>query len=248
MYACYCVYNVEATIRQSLESVLPYVEKVVAVDGVYSGYPHKDPFSTDATQKLFSELCPADKLIWVSTDKAWPSQLHKRNEYLKYVPNNKWFLVIDGDEFIRGKVAEGFKFAESSRHNCIGVKLQNHLPNWPGLKIVRIGGHPCISGEPIPRHVWNTLSWKKYFGVGTRLYRKIEGMEYRDHHSRIFVGQKTISRAQAKLRKVLMVNLNYKMGWERWRNNIEYKYVCRKLEEKRLRSAEQQRKTEAWQP
>ena len=219
MYACYIVFNNEPTISKSLKSILPYVEKIVAVDGAYANFPHKKPQSTDATKKIFFKLC-GEKLIWVSWgEKPWLNQIVKRNEYVKRVPDGKWFIVIDGDKVIEGNVSEGFRFAEASKYICIGVRSLYYEPRWDG-PYARSDRHKYAI---IPKEAWGTLKWNKIRGVGTWLYLKTKGMMYRGHHSRMYVDKKIVSRPQAVLNDVFMVNMKNKMGWERWRDNLEYK-------------------------
>lgn len=219
MYAAYIVYNNEATIRESLESILPYVEKVIAVDGAYARYPHKKPQSTDGTREIFHELC-GDKLIWVDCGgKPCPTQIGKRNEYVKRVPEGKWFLVIDGDAVIKGRIKEGFRFAESSKYICIGVKSLNYEPAGD-VSYADSGRHTYAI---MLKDVWNKLEWKEVHGVGTWLYRKTKDMMYKKHHSTIYIGNKMISKAQTVLKDIVVENMNYKMGWERWCANIQYK-------------------------
>jgi len=228
MYACYIVFNNEATIRESLTSILPYVEKVVAVDGAYRDYPHKEAKSTDATKEIFFEVC-ADKLIWIDSDAAWPSQAVKRTQYLDHVPVGKWFIQIDGDEVIEGKVAEAFIFAESSHFRCMGIMVQNYMPIWNGLKLTWINSFPCwhYTDKPIKKEDWSRLKWKEYRGVGKRLYRKIKGMKYRTHIS-IMVGKEVIDPMETTLKDVLLINKPQKRGWERWEQNSVYKHRGRR--------------------
>ena len=46
---------------------------------------------------------------------------------------------------------------------------------------------------------------------------------YKKHHSTIYIGNKMISKAQTVLKDIVVENMNYKMGWERWCANIQYK-------------------------
>jgi len=219
MYATYNIYNNEPTLRRSLESILPYVEKVIAVDGAYSNFPHENPQSTDATKETFHEFC-GDKLIWVDCEgKPWPTQIGKRNEYVKRVPDGEWFLVMDGDKIIKGRIREGFNFAEASSYICIGMKSVNHVPIWNG-PYADSGRHKYAI---IPRDAWENVKWRKNYGMGGWLYRKVEGMIYRRHHSAVHVGNKRVIRPEIALWGVSLVNLNYEMGWERWQANLEYK-------------------------
>lgn len=219
MYAAYIVYNNAPTIRRSLESILPYVEKVISVDGAYSNFPHENPQSTDGTKEIFHELC-GNKLIWVDCEgEPWPSQIGKRSEYVKRVPNGKWFLVMDGDMIIKGKIREGFRFAEKSDHTCIGIRLINRTPLWDG-PYADSGRHKYAL---IPKDAWKNIVWTEVLGVAPSLNKKKENMEYLGHHSRLHLNGRITWRNQAVLEDVWSVNLNKEMGWERWQANLEYK-------------------------
>ena len=219
MYATYIVYNNEPTIRRSLESIFPYVEKVIAVDGAYSNFPHEKPQSTDGTKELFHELCE-DKLIWVDCEgEPWPTQIGKRSEYVKRVPDGRWFMVMDGDMIIKGKIREGFRFAENSDHTCIGIRLINRTPLWDG-PYADSGRHKYAL---IPEDAWKDIEWEEVLGVAPSLHKKRENMKYLGHHSRLRVNGRITWRTQAVLEDVWTVNLNKEMGWERWQANLEYK-------------------------
>jgi len=224
--AVYNVYNNAATIRESLLSVLPHVEKVIAIDGAYIRFPHKlkSGASTDATKKIFHDLCDS-KLTWIAQKKPM-SQVAKKNKLLRNIPNEKWFFRLAGDEIITGNIQEAFDFAESSKHRNIGVPIKNFHPVWKGYrvrKIPRYDLHACVFLEPlIPRKRWDKLEWIPYFGVGNRLVLKQKGLRFKDHHSTMFKDGVPMS-IQAKVKDVLIINQPQKIGWERWHEKIEYK-------------------------
>ena len=79
--------------------------------------------STDATKKIFHELC-GSKLTWI--DQTEPmSQVAKKNKLLRNIPNGEWFFRLAGDEIVTGNIKEAFNFAESSNYTFIGVPLKN---------------------------------------------------------------------------------------------------------------------------
>jgi len=220
--AVYNVFNNEKTIRESLESVVPFVKWVVALDGAYKRFPHEKPFSTDGTKQIFEEVC-GEKLIGVTRRTAWESQVAKKTRLLNLIPEGQWFLRIAADEVITGEVAEAFKFAESSSFTCIGVPLKNFFPVWSGYHVAQIGGRVCpIIDEPIPKEKWDTLQWKSNFGVANRIIRKREGMQFKGHHGTIYIGT-TLMRPETRLDNVLIINMPHKIGYERWHEKLAYK-------------------------
>ena len=220
------IYNNAATIRESLESILPYVERVIAADGAYIRFPHKlkSGASDDATKEIFHELC-GSKLTWIPQKKPM-SQVAKRNKLLRHIPNGEWFFRLAGDEIATGNIKEAFDFAESSKYRNIGVPGKNFHPIWKGYKVVKIpkyGSRPtAILNPPIPRSKWDKLKWKPYFGVGNRIVLKQKGLRFKGHHSTMFVGRK-LMRIQVKVKNVLVINQQQKVGWKRWHQKIAYK-------------------------
>lgn len=206
MYACYICYNNERTIGRSLESILPHVEKVVIVDGAFKNYPHKVPWSTDRTKEVAEEIC-GDKLIWVGCDKPW-SQIMKRNQYLEYVPNDELFIIMDSDDVLDGDPTAFNQINES--YLCVGVKCIKFYPKWKG------------SFFHIPEEAWLNLEWEKAGGVTCRIYRKQEDMEYRNHHSTVFVGRRTVSRYQHILDNIVLRSIGGK-SWMEYMSDIIYR-------------------------
>ena len=226
MIVVYNVYNSATTIRESLLGVLPYVEKVIAIDGAYIRFPHKlkSGASTDATKAIFHELC-GSKLTWIDQEKTM-SQVAKKNKLLRNIPNGKWFFRIAGDEIATGNIKDAFNFAESSNYRNIGVPIKNFHPIWRGYKVLKgteTGFHAyVVLNPPIPKEGWNKLKWKPYFGVGNRLVLKQKGLRFKGHHSTMFRDGKPM-RIQVKVKDVLITNQQQKVGWERWHTKIEYK-------------------------
>jgi len=226
MIGVYNVYNNAATIHESLLSVLPYVEKVIAIDGAYIRFPHKlkSGASTDATKKIFHELC-GSKLTWIDQKKPM-SQIAKKNKLLRNIPVGKWFFRLAGDEIATGNIKEAFNFAESSNYRNIGVPIKNFHPIWKGYKVLTVpefGGYACVVLDPpIPRNRWSKLKWNPYFGVGNRLVLKQEGLRFKGHHSTM-VKDRKLMRIQAKVDNMLIINQQQKVGWKRWHQKIAYK-------------------------
>lgn len=218
MIACYSIYDNASTLPESLESVLPYVKKIVAVDGAYKNFPHKQPFSTDGTKEIFSNVC-GNKVnwVWIGCNKAWPTQILKKNEFLKHVPHGEWWIQIDGDEIITGKVKESFDFVESSTLKCAGMPLHNYYPIW---------GDDITMGPSIPsEEAWKTLKWKVFKGVARRIYRSCENMAYKNRVMAIYIGDEKIGLDENNgiLKDVLLTNLTHKIGWKRYQDKLGWK-------------------------
>ena len=221
--AAYNVYNNAATIHESLLSVLPYVEKVIAIDGAYIRFPHKlkSGASTDATKKIFHELC-GSKLTWIAQKKPM-SQVAKKNKLLRSIPVGKWFFRLAGDEVVTGNIRKAFRFAESSKYTNIGVLLRNHLPIWDGYEVCKLDGHAYVDlFNPIPNDKWDTLEWKPHLGFANRIVRKQRGMLFKGHHSTMYKGREP-RRIQTRITDILIINQPQKTGCERWHRKIEYK-------------------------
>ena len=219
MYACYIVYNNERTIRRSLKTVLPHVDKVIMVDGAFKDYPHFYPFSTDRTHYIAKRMC-GDKLIWRKCSKSqwfglrlmpWRTQIDKRNKYLKLIPKDTWFIVLDDDTYLTGEVGRELKFVEERGYSCAAVRNVNEMPIW--------------KGEGLPsKKDWSKLQWQKTRGVSTRIF-KMQGkrMRYRNHHSTIYAGKKYVSKPQYILKDVTLINGRSKRTWEQHVSSVIYK-------------------------
>ena len=110
IYACYVIYNDASLFHNSLKSIVDFVDKVIVVDGAWKSHPYGEhPESTDNVKKIAKSIC-GKKLIWVGCRKIkdkyipWNNQIQKRNVYLKLVPENDWFIVLDSDTLIFGEI------------------------------------------------------------------------------------------------------------------------------------------------
>lgn len=92
---CYAVYNEERALRQSLESVKPYADRIVVVEGRYAQFAGTN-HSTDATVEIALEY--VDEVIRSS---GLPQHL-QRDLYLRGREGDFYF-IIDGDEILRGR-------------------------------------------------------------------------------------------------------------------------------------------------
>jgi hypothetical protein len=141
IYACYIVYNEADKIAMSLNSIVPYVDKVIIVDGAFKHFEHACPKSMDDTKNIAMEIC-GNKLIWIDCPKEngeyvpWNGQeedeVEKRNAYLNYVPSGAWFYVMDADVIVTGDIAKLLnELRESDTYDgneIIAVRMLNFYP------------------------------------------------------------------------------------------------------------------------
>lgn len=98
---CYAVYNCGKTLRKSLESVKPYADRIIIVEGRFKNHwrPTRELHSTDGTieiaRKYADELILAGDLV----------QHKQRDLYLKGGEGDYYFIV-DGDEELCTKFNE----------------------------------------------------------------------------------------------------------------------------------------------
>lgn len=138
-------------IERCLRSLKSKVGMLVVVDGAYSKFPHKKPWSTDGTIEVARRFC--DKLI--TTNRAYPNQIKKRNKYL-IGGNNDWYLMLDGDEELVGRV-DGYAAQDDWEIKIYrtdglgGYPVYRMFRHRPGLKY--IGAHNClVVGNEILNH------------------------------------------------------------------------------------------------
>jgi len=216
MYACYIVYNNENTIKRSLKSVVPFVEKVIMIDGAFKHYPYYFPFSTDKTYDIAKRLC-GEKLTWRKATKRhnqivlpWRNQIEKRNRCLTLVPVGEHFIAMDDDTYLTGEVKREFRNVEEEGYTCAGIRNINEIPIWEG------------EGLP-PKDVWQNIKWRRTRGISKRIYLKQKRMKYIKHHSTIYKGKKNLSKPQYILRDVKLINGRAKRTWEQHVASIIYK-------------------------
>ena len=149
IYACYQVYNRAKLMPYSLNSIIPYVDKVVVVDGIWSQTAHIEEHaeSTDGTKEICQKIC-GNKLIWIDCPKnengkyiPWVGENIQRNACFNVVPENTWVIMLATDEVVTGSVKE---FTDNLRtHNdwngltAFMLKMLNFFPvlmEWKTLE------------------------------------------------------------------------------------------------------------------
>ena len=218
MYAIYIVYNNEKTIGASLNSIVPYIEKVVMVDGVFTGFPHTYTFSTDRTKEIAQKICDT-KLTWIPHHgEVYTNPSPKRNVGIKHVPDGTWYIIIDADEVINGEIERELRYVEENCRRCAWVTFVNYNPKWKG------------SGFNIPREQWDMLEWVSNVAECPRLYRYREGHRYRndfalyDRHG-TYLGEKEYT-----LKDVQIVNMKYLRSYDDYIGGLMWRYAYKGLE------------------
>lgn len=104
MIACVVFYNDAELLDRCLKSLSSKVDNIIAIDGAYKDFPHDKPYSTDGSIDVARKY--TDNVITVN--KAWETQVDKRNRYVQEIPVGESFIVIDTDEvLVADKLPEG---------------------------------------------------------------------------------------------------------------------------------------------
>jgi hypothetical protein len=85
-------------LERSLKSLKKVTDKVLAIDGAYREFPHKDFLSQKASLDVVKSL--ADQVI--IPEKEWHDEPAKRNAYLKLKSTKDYYLMLDADEEVTG--------------------------------------------------------------------------------------------------------------------------------------------------
>lgn len=248
IYACYLVYNSEKTLGLSLSNIVPHVDKVVIVDGAFADYQHIFPQSTDRTKEIAERIC-GDKLIWVDCPKhggkyiPWKGGVAKRNVYLELVPIGAWLYVMDADVIIIGDVKQAFNFLrESTWQGCVLVKMMNSFPilkkgvnsygvpnfyRWL-LNDIEEGEITTLTEEQWFEDLW----WVGRYNVVSCIHRKLEGMQYKKHHSTIYTKDDKLMCFPHHpdtpiLKHIVSVNMKFLSSVEELMSSMKYKVIRR---------------------
>jgi hypothetical protein len=96
--ACLIFYNEDQFLQEWCERVVPFVDRVIAVDGCIEGFPSESPCSTDNSYKILSSF-PTVEVF--AKDEIWPDECVKRSAYLAGSKGD-WYVAIDADEMLVG--------------------------------------------------------------------------------------------------------------------------------------------------
>lgn len=112
-------------LERSLKSLKKVTDKILAVDGVYREFPHKDFLSQKASREVVDKL--ADQVITPS--KEWYDEPTKRNAYLTLKSTKDYYLMLDADEEVLGDKPTGLihpVYRVSLTTNRAGVNLPGY--------------------------------------------------------------------------------------------------------------------------
>lgn len=127
--ACISAYNDARFIEGAIASTLPVADRVVVVDGAYTGFPliGGKAYSTDRTRHIAVEMGAEV----IPTTEVWEDQADKRNQY--FVGEwGDWYLILDSDERIEGDIELGKEYGYRIRIN--GTPFLRLLKHRSGLR------------------------------------------------------------------------------------------------------------------
>jgi len=222
IFSCTVTYNDKDMLVKNIESVKPFVDGFVIVDGAFPGFPLKDAssISTDGTRALVETQIPKEKLTYIEGPKTgWKSQSEARTQYLKAVPPGDWIFVLDSDETACGDLVKGFDRVKTSKFLSVAVLCESLVPTWKG------------KGNVIPKEVWRTLPTAHVYGYMVRLYRSSGNLEYRLHHSVVFDTGLGLSLSRITelmesgvyMREFRIINDKHGQSWERYQAGNTYR-------------------------
>lgn len=100
-------FNEKDWIGDCIESLVGKVDKIVAVDGAYRDFPHKEAWSTDGTLEILSSLrskySGSLEIEVIGTREAWVDEMAKRSAYFTGKPGDM-YVNLDADERLEGSL------------------------------------------------------------------------------------------------------------------------------------------------
>tara|TARA_R110002020_G_scaffold268819_3_gene484109 strand:- start:47581 stop:48420 length:840 start_codon:yes stop_codon:yes gene_type:complete len=149
--ACYSVLNEGDFLGYSLESVLPWVDKVIIVEGAYKNHVPSNRGKTtsiDNTVEVIKGFLDNPKVTYVHA--SMQNQNRQRDQYLKYLETGDIMLMVDGDElycerdlsFIRNKFNndQGLTWMKI-KHVAFSKDFRHHWAGYPYYKSGRISAY-----------------------------------------------------------------------------------------------------------
>lgn len=162
--ACLNVWNDVEELRANWDSWYPFVDHVIAVDGVYAGTNVEKPYSTDGTLEF---LAKHRNVEIRTTDTPWKDQRVKRTAYFEYGQAGDLLFVVDADEYVEGGVVlrsvPALDVGWVSYRSPVYQRSQ-HTPRlfrWrPGLRYA--GRHHWIycGDTPVTTHQQGAAGWE----------------------------------------------------------------------------------------
>ena len=120
--ACVNIWNDLAALRQTMPSWLPYVDRVVVVDGAYAALGLEQAESTDGLAAWLAEQVAPERLeLILPPAGGWPNQCAKRSAYCAAGEEGDLLFIVDADE----RVAQASALREVSECDVGWVRLVN---------------------------------------------------------------------------------------------------------------------------
>jgi len=133
-------YNDMPQIVDTIESMYPLVDEIVAVDGRYIDFPGEEDYSTDGTREYLQSI---DKVRLI--DGAGFIEPDKRNLYLVGT-NEDWYFHLDADETWEGPL----EIPDADMGICTLVQLRSGHADGKRIRLFRHVEGMRYSGK----HYW----------------------------------------------------------------------------------------------
>jgi len=147
-----CVYREADGIKYTLDSIHPFVDQIIVLDGPFTNFPD---MPDDGTRQISERY---DNVRYITT--ARMSETKKRSMFFDLIDHGDFLLIIDGDEVLQGApedIVGSFGRVRVSFHTRVfWIPMTARSANWPGQEF-NLGPRP-------------------------RLIRVEKGMHYANHH------------------------------------------------------------------
>lgn len=158
------VFNEATTLRGALESMSPFVDDFIIVDGAYAKFPNtgKNGASNDGTLELIKQL----QLEWQKPIKLiecpgrpWETEMEKRTAYFDAMQVGEWMIMLDADERLAfgGEILAGLEGRAEIRPFDCGVLI---------FRFIQENGNA-------------------HYGTCARVYKKKPGTKYGNGHAHV---------------------------------------------------------------
>jgi hypothetical protein len=208
--ACITVLNEEDWLHLTLESIYPYVEKIIIVEGAEQTMNHactKEGLSTDNTAQIIRTFPdPKKKIKFIQVGFVpWIGDL--RNVALKKIPKKAdWLINMGGDQIINSGDMEYLR-SILPRFNDVSLYYVNHLLFWQDPY------HLKLRSDLLPMNV------PKIY----RCYPCIRCKRKNRDDTDLYAGKETI-RSKGKNVNLTTVNLHH-LGYARGRTKLLNKAI-----------------------
>jgi hypothetical protein len=128
--ACMIVYNEAENIARAIESIAPFVDRLVVLDGAFEAFMRvnnlKNFLSDDGTREIVFQLKQKySNIEFVEPFRPWKSEVEKRSYFFRLGRPNDIFFVVDGDEEVTGDIEAGLSIVAAAKHNFYQVLIHD---------------------------------------------------------------------------------------------------------------------------